>query len=145
MTDACRALPAAAVQAPSGDNTQPWRFVVEGEGRLLLLPDETRDRSPMNSGQRMTRIAVGAALENLLRVAKRSGWTVELTGATDPALATLRVLRADGLPSADPAVAGRVTNRKPYDGRPVPADLLETLAAETPLLDGVRTHWVVGK
>ena len=57
-------LIAAGIQAPSGDNTQPWRFMVDSQARTIAAHvDETRDPSPMNSGQRMSRIAVGAAVE----------------------------------------------------------------------------------
>src|SRR5262245_33348691 len=83
-------LLAAAVRAPSGDNTQPWRFfVVPSKGLLSILLDEDRDRSPMNAGQRMARIAVGAAVENVLRTASRIGWRVSLVESVSPALLTL--------------------------------------------------------
>jgi len=138
------ALLAAAVRAPSGDNTQPWRFVVDyAAGTIALQVDETRDRSPMNSGQRMARIALGAALENLLRTANSNGWTVALQSPTPPALAFLRLQRPAGQPDhIDKVVTERVTNRRLYDGRPLPAEVLARLVRETPPLDGVRTHWI---
>jgi nitroreductase len=48
--------------APSHDNLQPWRFVVEGE-TISFHVDHERDRSPANAGGRIARIALGAALE----------------------------------------------------------------------------------
>ena len=65
------ALVAAASRAPSGDNTQPWRFVVDrARGLVTIAVDPRRDPSPMNAGQRMARIACGAALENLVQAAR---------------------------------------------------------------------------
>lgn len=134
----------AAVRAPSGDNTQPWTFQVDADaGSIALVVDPTRDPSPMNAGQRMARIAVGAALENMLVTAARNGWKAEAGPATPPALAVLTL--ADSKASAgslDPAIGARVSNRRVFDGRPVAPDILQRLAAAGPALDGVRTLWL---
>jgi nitroreductase len=139
-------LLAAAVRAPSGDNTQPWRFAVDAEaGTIAVHVDAARDPSPMNANQRMARIAAGAALENLLRAARGRGWDAELEPAPAPALAKVRLAgRGDREGPEEDAIAGRVTNRRAYDGRPVPPGLLDRLAGETPEEDGVATLWVVG-
>jgi hypothetical protein len=36
-----------------------------------------------------------------------------------------------------------VTNRRPYEARPVPGEDLEALKRETPVLERVATHWIV--
>ena len=136
----------AAGAAPSGDNTQPWRFLVDPADRTIdLVVHGARDPSPMNAGQRMARIALGAALENLLRSARDLGWDPRLENAPSPALARVR-LRGDGDGDrpVDPTLAGRTTNRRPYDSRPVPPETLALLERETPDLEGVRAHWIVG-
>ena len=47
------AILTAAGRAPSGDNTQPWRFVVNSDsGTIALEEDASRDPSPMNAGRR---------------------------------------------------------------------------------------------
>ena len=134
----------AASRAPSGDNTQPWRFVVEDD-TVSLAVDPDRDPSPMNSGQRMSRIAVGAALENLLLAAQTLGLSAELADDPSPYLARVR-LSGEGDDSArlDPRFGTRSTNRRAYDGRAIAPEVLARLAAETPERDGVATHWVVG-
>jgi hypothetical protein len=140
---ALETLVAAAVKAPSGDNLQPWRFRLDGEAsRITLYVDETRDPSPMNAGQRMSRVAVGAALENILQSASSRGWTVELEAPLEPAAAALRLTSFDGDDPEDPAIGRRVTNRRAYDRRPIPPEILERLQRQTPELDGVRTHWI---
>lgn len=137
-------LLAAAVRAPSGDNTQPWRFAIDPDGAVEFAVDEARDPSPMNAGQRMARIAIGAAVENLVRAAAARGWDARVEGGG------LRVVLSRGTGDATNAdavarsLAARVTNRRVYENRPVPPELLARLAAETPPLDSVVTRWVVG-
>jgi nitroreductase len=138
----------AATQAASGDNTQAWRFEVdEAAGRIVISVDETRDPSPMNAGQRMSRMAVGGALENLLRAAQQSGIRVTTTAPPPGAAAALQW--QEPLPKTpiqpDASIFRRVTNRRPFDGRDVPHEVLETLQRETPALDGVTAHWIVGR
>jgi nitroreductase len=145
VTEALATLLEAAVRAPSGDNTQPWRFALDpAAGRIAIHLDPTRDPSPMNSGQRMARIALGAALENILRTTTGNGWTVRLEDDPGPAVAALRLEGAPPGPVAVEAVLRqRVTNRRNYDGRPAPAEALAAAAAATPPLGGVTTHWIV--
>lgn len=137
----------AAIRAPSGDNTQPWRFVVDASAGVIAIElDETRDPSPMNAGQRMARLAVGAALENLFRAAGPLGWDARLVPPPRSALAAVRLERRPGIAAGriEEVLTDRVTNRRPYDGHPVPDATLDELAADgSP--DGVRTLWVVDR
>lgn len=150
MTTEFEQLLIAATRAPSGDNTQPWRFEVDAdEGIIELVVDPTRDPSPMNSGQRMARIALGAAAENLMAVARLGGFEANLQASDSANSVRVRLIR--GLNSIDSsdgpieaAIRKRVTNRRLYDRRPVPADVLARLAACTSPLEGVTTHWIVG-
>ena len=141
--DVLEHLVAAAVRAPSGDNTQPWRFEIDAQsGRAAVLLDEMRDPSPMNAGQRMARLALGAALENLLRAARALHLAAVLEAPAHPAVACVRVTGSP-VGVVDEALFRRVTNRRLYDGRPLFAGVLSRLHAETPVLDGVTTHWIV--
>ena len=135
---ALEALVSAAVKAPSGDNLQPWRFVLDVEAsRIVVCVDETRDRSPMNVGQRMARMAVGAALENMFQTASSWGWQLELEEPIEPAAVALRVTHFHEIGVQDSAIDRRVTNRRAYDRRPISADVLHRLEEQTPDLDGV--------
>jgi nitroreductase len=141
------ALIDAAVRAPSGDNTQPWCFVLDpDQGRVILRLDEGRDQSPMNAGQRMARIAAGAALENLLHTARLHDWAVELESAGGPDLAMVHLV--GGPPceiKATGALVARVTNRRLYDARPVGSESLDELARQTEAVGGVSAQWIVGR
>ena len=112
-----RILDAARI-APSKDNMQPWRFVVEGE-TISFLVDHERDRSPANASGRMARIAVGAALECTLLRAGRMGATVRFQTPRANALVTLTITEPKRIPEPDKALVRRATNRRLYDGRPL--------------------------
>ncbi|HEY8087699.1 MAG TPA: nitroreductase family protein [Polyangiaceae bacterium] len=130
----------AARLAPSHDNWQPWRFVVEGE-TISFLVDHERDRSPANAGGRSARMAVGASLECALLRAARMGATVRFETPRPNALVTITVTSPKRTPEPDKALVGRATNRRLYDGRPLDDATFAWLQAATPPLDGTRTHW----
>jgi hypothetical protein len=144
MNEPFQTLLDAAIQAPSGDNTQPWRFVIDPTGmQISLCVDESRDPSPMNAGQGMARIAVGAALENMFQVAKAKGWNVQLAPAPQGAVAALKIIdcRAES-GTINPAIVNRVTNRRCYDGRPLSDDLIRQLQQQSPSTEDVRVCWI---
>jgi hypothetical protein len=144
MDKACETLLQAAICAPSGDNVQPWRFEVNSAARrIAVFLDEASDPSPMNSGQRMSRLAIGAALENMLRAAEGLGWTVQLEEPRDGALAIMQIVNSEQKTGKVPAVIfDRCTNRRVYEGRSLPDKVAAELA--TTLIDppGLRTIWI---
>jgi nitroreductase len=147
MGDPFWRLVEAGALAPSGDNTQPWRFDVDpARGRISVSVDEARDPSPMNAGQRMARLAVGAALENMLQAARASGWPARVEAADPPAVVALRL---EGRPAGGvlipQAVAARATNRRRYDGGPVPPEALAAVRRAVPDLPGVTARWVTDR
>ncbi len=128
-------LLAAAVLAPSGDNTQPWRFIVDREaGRIALDVDDSRDPSPMNAAGCMSRISLGAVLENIVRTAKHNAWDYEIEESPEQGLVGFRLLstQSEG-GSVDPLLKARVTNRRIYDGKPLDPDCLDRLKRGTAL------------
>lgn len=134
-----RILDAARI-APSYDNAQPWRFVVEGE-TVSFAVDDGRDRSPANASGRMARVAVGAALECALVRAGRMGCTVRYEAPRPNALVTISFSLPKRIPEPDKALLRRATNRRLYDGRPVDDATFAWLNEATPPLDLARTHW----
>ncbi|KAF0221869.1 MAG: hypothetical protein FD174_200 [Geobacteraceae bacterium] len=113
----------AAIQAPSGDNCQPWRFEVgDDEIRVFNLPE--KDDSLFNYRQHASLVAHGALLENLLIAASAQGYKAETALFPDKAepnhIATIR-LKNDSPPdeSLYPFISLRCTNRKRYDGAPL--------------------------
>ncbi len=147
-----RELAMAASRAPSGDNVQPWKFIINEAGRSLdICIDTGRDKSPMNAAQRMSLIACGAAVENALLLAGHRGWSAELKLSADscginPSLVAQVVLESWSAPSdmRDYAtvISARVANRRIYDPRPVSPFVLEDLERSTSKMSGVSTHWI---
>jgi len=138
-----RALVAAATRAPSADNTQPWHFEIDPAGRIDVFLDEARDSSPMNAGQRLARIGVGAAIENLVRAAARSGFVARVEETEGARVACVH-LEAGGhsVEALEAAMTERSTNRRVYEDRPLPQTVLARLQEDTGPQDGVVTHWV---
>ncbi len=118
----------AAILAPSGDNTQPWHFKVDRQQNSILLDvDPTRDTSPMNAGQRMARISLGAALENMVRTAHYNQWTFQIDDAPPNGLIRFTLQPNALVGSIDPLLRDRVSNRRAYTGPTPPKKILETL------------------
>ncbi|MFC6668972.1 ThiF family adenylyltransferase [Marinobacterium aestuariivivens] len=51
--------------APSGDNTQPWRFELVGEKALVVHGSDTRDSVVYDLDGRASQMAIGALLESI--------------------------------------------------------------------------------
>ena len=80
------------VKAPSGDNCQPWRFVLRG-GELCVLFDPARDTSLYNVRDTASLIACGALIENMSLAAPSIGYRLKVdlfSKGIDNAVATIR-------------------------------------------------------
>ncbi|MEN9561325.1 MAG: hypothetical protein RIQ56_598, partial [Candidatus Parcubacteria bacterium] len=121
----------AATQAPSGENCQPWHFVVKGSIiEQWNLPE--RDQSPYGWGQRASYMANGAALENLVLMAAELGYEASVRYfPNEPELVAEISLSKTG-PARDPlagAIFDRVTNRKAYTPYSLSKDEIGSLNA----------------
>jgi nitroreductase len=112
-----------AIWAPSGDNTQPWRFEInKNEIRVFIVPE--RDTSLYNYNQNASLVAIGGLIENIKIAAPHYGYVVSINffpeGITSNLVAT--ILLNEGAQQDDPLylyIKERVTNRKPYETRPL--------------------------
>jgi molybdopterin/thiamine biosynthesis adenylyltransferase len=135
-------LVAAGIQAPSGDNCQPWKFRRLERGLELYL-DPAADGSFFNVAQMASVIACGAALENVLVAATRYGLEGRVEAFPDPERPTLaaRITLTCTGTVEDPRqrfIWERHTNRTPYDGRPLATRDEEALRAAAGGVPGVR-------
>ena len=108
-----------AINAPSGDNAQPWRFRVDGQVLTIFNVSEN-DRSLYNFRQRGSYFAHGALVENICIAASTYGCTCEVTPFPDTpnVTARVRIVKTDATP--DPLLGAlplRTTNRKAYERR----------------------------
>ena len=111
-----RQMVAAGSLAPSGGNSQPWRFRGDASGMDILL-DAGRTRNPMDIRYRGAFVAIGAAAENMRIAAAKAGvvTVVETFPGGEPDLVA-RVLPGaakdlDGAASLFEWIARRSTNR----------------------------------
>ena len=146
-------LIAAAGRAPSGDNTQPWQMTPCLDPLAIdFYLDPARDLSPMNAGQRMALIACGAAIQNVLLLARERGYNPRLSlksaadFSTSPQLIAritlTEPLRPTACDHAERTILERVCNRRLYDARTVSPLILAELKQATPATHGIQTHWI---
>lgn len=134
--------------APSGDNTQPWRFEIVTERHLVVHGSDTRDTVVYDLQGRASQLALGGLLETIEIAAPRFGLRAE-------------VQRRDGLPETtptfdvrfhdtvaephplEPFIRARCTQRRPMSRRPLGER--ERRALEDSVGPGSRVIWLEGQ
>lgn len=134
--------------APSGDNTQPWRFDVLGDEHVLVHGLDTRDHVVYDLDGHASQLAVGALLETLVIAATTQGRRTEISRRADtPETHLLLDVRftPDGALVADPlagCIEKRVVQRRPMSLRPLTHQ--QKSALESALPEGFRVLWFEG-
>ena len=125
-----RELVRYATLAPSGHNTQPWRFAIE-PGTITIRPDFARRTPVVDPDDHHLFVSLGCAAENLVLAAAARGIRGEASFDT-AGDGAIQFRHQAGPTQPSPlfdAIPQRQSTRADYDGRAVsPADL-KTLAA----------------
>ena len=119
-----------ATLAASGHNTQPWRFRLS-EGRVDILPDRALRTPVVDPDDHHLFVSLGCAAENLALAAAARGLPGEVgfdTSGDGSAMFRFGKGPSQGSALFD-AIPARQSTRADYDGRPVSAADLRTLAA----------------
>jgi len=129
-----------ATLAPSGHNTQPWKFSITKDC-IRIFPDFTRDLPVVDPDNRELYISLGCALENLVIAAKYAGYDpkVEYFPAGEPdecLLVTLKHSNAAEDNNLFQAIPKRHTNRREYNKQQIPAADLKKIGS-VPTENGV--------
>lgn len=134
--------------APSGDNTQPWRFQILGEEHILVHGLDTRDHVVYDLDGHASQLAVGALLETLTIAASARQRRVAISRRADTPethlLFDIRFERDENL-EADPLLASieqRVVQRRAMSTRPLTAAQKSALAHSLP--PGYEVRWFEG-
>jgi hypothetical protein len=131
--------------APSGDNTQPWRFEIVDEQRLLVHAFDTRAHCVYDLDGHPSQIAHGALLETLAIAASAHGLRAEITRipeSSDSQPDYLVNLIADDGVSPDPLLAQisrRSVQRRPMSTAPLAASHKQIL--QDTVGDAYTVHW----
>lgn len=121
--------------APSGDNSQPWRFEVVDENHFVIHGHDTRDHSVYDLDGRPSQISLGALIETVSIAASAHGMVSqtnrrlglpESRPTFDVALLQQNHLPPSPLLSAIPE---RSVQRRPFCTRPLTPDELQALEA----------------
>lgn len=143
--------------APSGENCQPWKFVVrENEIHIFNIPEA--DQSIYNSRQKGSYVAHGALIENMVISSSQHGYEtdVALFPSEDESnlvsILSLKkmVLKDEPLYSS---IEKRCTNRKEYSTKKLSDDqkreliaaAQETRLGELKLIDDVSSLAILGE
>ncbi len=115
----------AARWAPSGDNTQPWRFEIAGADHVVVHGHDTRDWCVYDLEGRASQLALGALLESIAIAASHEGLRAEFqrrANTPDTAPVIDVHFHADEAVTPDPLypyLPLRSVNRRPYRTRPL--------------------------
>ena len=135
-----------SVNAPSGDNSQPWRFTVDGD-TISVFNVADGDPTLYNFLQRGSYLAHGALVENIVLRAGKAGFSAAVEPFPGIPDCTARVILTSAPARENPiadAVQKRTTNRKPYEMRPLESSHRDALAS-VPLEPGVTVSFAEGE
>jgi hypothetical protein len=130
--------------APSGDNTQPWRFEIVDDAHVVVHGFDTRDHCVYDIDGHPSQIALGALLETLAIAASAHGLTARCerrSGMPDarPTFDVHLAPRGSVRPSPLlPFVATRTVQRRALSTRPLTATEKTELAASLGAAFSVR-------
>ncbi len=140
--DLYRELVRYATLAPSGHNTQPWKFQVQ-ENTIRIYPDKSRSLAVVDPADREMYISLGAALENLALASAHAGLLAEVALFPSDEAENLRITLTPGEAVKEEelfdAIPVRQCTRRLYNGQPVPPADLEKLRNVT-LAGGSALH-----
>lgn len=121
-----------AVTAPSGDNSQPWWFHLEGQTlEVHMIPD--KDNPILNFRLGGSYVALGALIENIIILSSHAKLKTSLELLPDSSSPYLisRITFTDDQNIVSDTLASfvtkRCTNRKPYHNKPLPNEIIEDI------------------
>ena len=134
--------------APSGDNTQPWRFEVVDDHHFVVHAHDTRDWCVYDLDGRASQLAVGALLETISIAASGEGLKAKFrlrpdAPETRPVI-DVNLGQAEGVPEDPllPYIRVRSVQRRPFETTPLSREQKRQL--EAAVGEGYRVLWIEG-
>lgn len=121
----------AGLQAPSGDNLQPWIFC-RREQAIGLLINGGNDKSFFNFNERATLISLGMVADNIRIAATEYGLETTVHVPPNPAIEWTQLTFSKTSPPLDPltdVLWERNTNRRPHEKRIIPPHSLDAMTS----------------
>lgn len=120
-------LVAQAVKAPSGHNTQPWKFR-QNESAVEIHPDFDRRLPVVDPDDRELFVSLGCAVENLCLAAQTKGYKSAVS-VGDTGVVTVSLAEEAGVKPSPlfNQIDARQTNRSVYNGEEIALDVLKKL------------------
>lgn len=157
MEESIKKILEAGAQAPSGSNSQPWRFRVR-DNQIDVIAFPEKDHPILNFRYRGTWFAHGALLENILIAASALGYNAQFDLFPDKSNSNLtaRITLERGSLKDEllyKYIFKRTTNRKPYANTPLTseqrADLLRSVrevgGGEVKLIEDLNKLKILGE
>ncbi len=134
--------------APSGDNTQPWRFEVLSNNEFRIEGHDTRDWVVYDLEGRASQLAIGCMFENMFIAGRELGYELNVSECSDfsDIKPIFRVKLSPVERVGDPLYANIWT--RTVQRRPMGTDLLnlsEKKCLEDSLPEGFKVVWLESK
>lgn len=116
-----------ASKAPSGHNTQPWKFHIT-DNTITVIPNFEVALPVVDGNNRELFISLGCAVENVCIAANHFGYTIQIAQCNIEGI-TLELTKND-FTIENPLfhqIEKRQTNRSVYNGNKVPDEMLQKL------------------
>jgi hypothetical protein len=136
LTKDIEAIIAAGIQAPSGDNLQPWRFVISGNKIAIFgILEKDYENKLLVTNEFALYSAHGALIENLVIAASHFKYKADVVLFPDPSdhLHTADIVLTPGEGGGKresvlySTIVQRSTDRNPYASSPIPLAAKEAL------------------
>ena len=149
MKEDIRKILESAILAPSGENCQPWKFIVN-ETAIKLYNVPEKDMSIYNFKQSGSFLANGAVIENIMIAASALGYNADVNLFPDKGnenfVAEIKFSKTS--PQKEELyqyIPLRVTNRKPYKDIPLTLQQMEEIRAVASELNYGKVYLIEDK
>ncbi|MDR2192606.1 MAG: hypothetical protein LBO62_07005 [Endomicrobium sp.] len=116
-----------AIKAPSGHNTQPWKFKIN-ENSIEILPNFTKSLPAVDESNRELYISLGCALENLRIAARHLGYNYDIAAQNEQGIIVNLVKASSSTEnSLYSQIEKRQTNRSVYNNQKIPDETIKYL------------------